>query len=422
MSRASVRREAGGLSWWIDPAEEAAVAPYLRPIEELARLPVATVLKDLRVKALVRIPAPEGTILVKVFRCRTFWTRIRYAFRRSKARREVALAAALLERGVPTLAPLAAGERRRGPLLVESYLVLRARPEALSLDRALLGGGAPDAKAPIPPGRERRRVVEAYGRLIRAAQDAGVYQDDVGLNNCVIDLAETRARGEPALYVIDLERAWLPPSGRLSKSRRAWNLGTLFWATPRATRRDRIAFLRGYAGATRDAVRAGADDCARAAAHREGHNRRRMRRNAVTPNRFIEPFDDGTLEGFFRKRFEEGEPGPSIRWDDLREVADFIRGLARGGRRAAGPAGSVRIARPEGATPFEATVRWFRASYLGRPARRAWIEANCDHKVRRRGAPLPIAYFRIRTSRFGRAEALVTAAPPSPSPPGRGSG
>ena len=80
--------------------------------------------------------------------------------RRSKARHELEVATALAGAGVATPVPLAAGEKRRGRLLHDCYLLLPVVPNAVEL-------GAHWRRARTPP-EERRALARSLGSFLFA--------------------------------------------------------------------------------------------------------------------------------------------------------------------------------------------------------------------------------------------------------------
>ena len=113
----------------------------------------------------------------------------------SKARRELALAEAVAERGIATPVPLAAGELRSGGRVRACYLVVPFVAGAVDLRRRFA--------EPLAPS-ERRAFASAFGRFARAVHAAGISQDDFQPNNFLVGPG-----GAGDLRLIDCERVTL---------------------------------------------------------------------------------------------------------------------------------------------------------------------------------------------------------------------
>jgi len=222
--------EIGGVRWWLRPglAPHEASGLLARALHELEAGGVE--LKRGRRKSLHRLElggAVPADYLLKVNRYTGRWRR------RSKARHELALAAALDARGLPTPVPVAAGERRRGGGWLEAcYLLIAIVPGAMDVREAL----APDA---LPPAR-RRALAQGLGELARRLHDAGLHQADFQPNNFLVRWPG----GSPELSVIDFERAGL--RARVSDRLRHRALAKLDRELGREPASLRVRFLRGY--------------------------------------------------------------------------------------------------------------------------------------------------------------------------------
>jgi hypothetical protein len=261
--------EVGGLRWWLAPG----VAPgAATPAIEAALAALAAGAEDRkrgRRKSLYRLDlggAGEPDHLLKVNR---------YAGRRrrSKARHELEIAAALSARGLPAPVPLAAGERRRGGRLEVCYLLVPILPGVHDLREELAR----------PPRPARRRALDrALGALARRLHQAGLHQDDFQPNNFLV-----RWRGDaPELFVIDFERARL--RRRVPDRLRRRALAKLEREAGRAPATRRLRFLHAYCGddarAARRWWRALEDEAATLARRDAAH----LFRNATRPGRRFE--------------------------------------------------------------------------------------------------------------------------------------
>ena len=178
--------------------------------------------------------ADEPALYVKVFTLPPGAKRLRYFWRRSKARREHAIATRLARLGFEVAAPAAVGELRRRGVLERSYSVIR-EIEARDLVR-LLGGNMLGAA-------ERRTLLERFAVLARRLHDAGVDQEDFAPNNFL-------ARPDGSLVLIDFERCHV--RRRALGDGRFTQLAKLHRRDLGVSRSDRLRFLRAYLGGKSD--------------------------------------------------------------------------------------------------------------------------------------------------------------------------
>ncbi len=258
----------------------------------------ARVLKDVRIKRVIRLRDGDGAWLVKQYR-EPGWR----AFLRGgpRAVREAACAREAALRGVPTLVPPAAGVCPGG-----SALIHRERPHATALDDFL--------RRETDRGR-RPAAIAADGRLARRTHEAGVHQDDFDPNNALL---EWDGAGRPRLLLIDHERVTVRTP--LTLAERVWNLAKLH-RFPAATGTERRRFLRAYVGRALPGC-PGARDLAQwiAAAHRLVLRRDfvRGRRGAGTRDRNIGIAD--VPEGRRRFRRLRGPDGAAAATEFPREA------------------------------------------------------------------------------------------------------
>lgn len=123
----------------------------------------------------------------------------------SKARREWRITTAAAERGLPTVVPVAFGERRRAGILRESYLLTVRLFNCVTLEEALFSpDGTLRAGAP-----ERRRLIAVLAALLRRMHDSGIYHRDLHPGNFLV---ESLPGGQGRIFLLDLHRASASPS------------------------------------------------------------------------------------------------------------------------------------------------------------------------------------------------------------------
>jgi hypothetical protein len=153
----------------------------------------------------------------------------------------------LREAGVSTPSVLAAGWRRvLGPLHAHALITERI-PGGVNLQTAL--GSRMSAE-------ERRALLRASGRAVRAMHDAGFLHADLNLANLVLE----RTPGGFRAHIVDLDRGRF--ENALTAVQRRSNIGRLFrswekWRPDGAPPgpRDVLAFLRAYCDGDKPAMR-----------------------------------------------------------------------------------------------------------------------------------------------------------------------
>lgn len=207
-------------------------AAALADLDALAQREGVEVLKDVRIKRLLRMKDARGTWRVKVYRDRGWWGSVRAALFGTRAEREDRCAREAAMRGIPTLIPTGVWVRRDGLLPRDSAVAHRELSNVVALDAFLHEERVP---------ARRRAAIAAYGRYARRTHDAGVHQDDFDPNNALLEWVN----GQPRLILIDHERVTLRPP--LTDRERIWNLAKLHrfaqvsWA-------ERARFLKAYVG------------------------------------------------------------------------------------------------------------------------------------------------------------------------------
>jgi tRNA A-37 threonylcarbamoyl transferase component Bud32 len=183
----------------------------------------ATLVKDLNIKRTVEIRADGREFLVKIYKRRGTFHRLKAAVLGSRAGRELSALVAAMERGVPTLPFVAIGERAG-----ESCIVIVKERDRVRLDQLL-------AASP-----RRRSLLVEYGRWARRVHDAGLAQSDFNPTNV---LAKAGAHAD--LRLIDFEKVTV---GRpLAEPARLRSLAKIDRMIP-ATRADRLRFFLAYLG------------------------------------------------------------------------------------------------------------------------------------------------------------------------------
>ncbi len=191
-------------------------------------------------RVVYRVDLPQGIIYIKHFLVPDYRAMFRQWVRRGKGRNEAKRSQHLSSIGVPTITPVALGERRKRKFLFENYLVTLAISSAIPLDE-FVEEHLPELTEPAR-SQIRQRLARALAALTARLHDMGLLHQDFHPGNVMVRLSSENV---PELFMIDLDA--------LRKSRDVpWkvarqNLALLdhyFWL--RSTRTDRYRFLKAY--------------------------------------------------------------------------------------------------------------------------------------------------------------------------------
>jgi tRNA A-37 threonylcarbamoyl transferase component Bud32 len=230
-----------GMHWTIKPGFEKALPDDLPAnADDCARDSRATLIRDNNVRMSFLYRSGDAGLFIKRYKCRSLWDTVKYFFFPSKAIAEWRNLRRFEEQGIPTSAPLAVAEKRMLRLLRESCLVTASLAPAEALNEYLL-------KARLAP-LQRQQLACALARLVKKLHDANVFFRDLHAGNILIDWSRG---GQPALFLIDLHKAWFV--ARLQDWMRVRDLGQLCNSLA-ASRTDGIRFLKTYLAGQPDAA------------------------------------------------------------------------------------------------------------------------------------------------------------------------
>ncbi|MCH7526440.1 MAG: hypothetical protein IID39_03290 [Planctomycetes bacterium] len=224
------------MNWWIlDGWQSRVTGPDAPDWLNLHRHSNATLVKSNPRRSVWRVTTADRQIYAKEFIHPSVRDRLRHLFRGPQARSELRSARAAADRGVPTVCFVACGISK-----TRSVLLSEAIPEASPLSQIWTDiGHACDPGA----ARDRRNaVIHAVARLIACAHRQGFLHPDAHPRNILIALEE--ADGFTA-YFADVYGA--RQTAHLSDRQAAKSIAQLRqWFTLRATRTERLRFLRKY--------------------------------------------------------------------------------------------------------------------------------------------------------------------------------
>lgn len=281
-----------GHGWWVAEGELDAFRDFNR------RLSSTHVLKDLRHKKTIRGEVGHRKFLVKIYKEGSAFRRLKSFFWGSKALAELRRCVEVLDRGVPTVPILAAGESRD-----ESCVVFPRLERWSQLQETLLS--TDDAS--------RRALLFEYGRFARRVHDAGIWQYDFNPTNVLVRGVEFK--------LIDFEKTKVKE--RLSAATRYRSLAKMN-RVPQLSRPDRLRFLKGYLDSRADErarLKAIAREILRHGAAQSVRDVARSERRCVDDNRDFGPFDLPAFRGWYRKRRPHA-PDLGLTLEELTSLAE----------------------------------------------------------------------------------------------------
>ncbi|MDG3003902.1 lipopolysaccharide kinase InaA family protein [Paludisphaera mucosa] len=280
--------QAGDVGWWLEGRWRDVLidGEGLRLEQWRAEGRVQTI-KSGPHRVVYRVQLPGSAIYIKHYLVPDRRAKYRQWFRRGKGRNEGRRSQRLASIGLPTIVPIALGERRRRGFLFDNFLITREIPEAVPLDEYV----ERDLPALDEPRRSRlrRSLAAALGALTAKLHNAGLQHIDFHPGNIMVRLGPD---DEPQLTMIDLDALRTVRRPTWAKARR--NLALLdhyFWT--RSSRVDRRRFLKAYLAArdgAPDSVRdfaQGVEACTRRWAERLW---RRWGKRCRSTNKYFEVF------------------------------------------------------------------------------------------------------------------------------------
>lgn len=235
------------VDWEVAPHwREVLLGPGGLRLEEWIAGGEAQLIKQGPRRAVYRVDTADHRFFVKHYRCPSWRQAARHLFQASASRREYRRALETARRQIPTVTPVAVGERRHRGLVYDNYLVTEAIGDCCPFDdyvRRVLPGFDRATQA-----RLRRTLTLGLAKHCAAAHRAGVDHRDFHAGNLLVRFGRTTASDGlscPELFLIDL------PSVRLSRAM-SWRraaaglvmLGSAWSAL--ASRSDCWRFWRAY--------------------------------------------------------------------------------------------------------------------------------------------------------------------------------
>ena len=193
--------QAGEVRWLVArELRDQLLGPNGLRLDEWLNSSQATVVKHGPHRVVYRVTLPDGQVVyVKHNFVPDLRAWLRQMVRPSKARIELDQAAAVAARGVPTIEPLALGEREVFLGACESYLVTRGLEGTQTLNTFLA-----TTLVAMPAQRHavvRHRLAKALGQFVARLHDVGIRHDDLHAANILVELP---GDDQPGLFLIDL--------------------------------------------------------------------------------------------------------------------------------------------------------------------------------------------------------------------------
>ena len=231
----------GEIGWWFrGPWNEMLLGPGGLRLDDWREEGRLTTVKAGPHRIVYRVDLPEGAIFIKHYLVPDYRAMFRQWFRRGKGRNEGKRSAVLAAIGVPTIYPIALGERRKRKFLFENYLITWEIPGTMPLDE-YLENHLESQPEPLQ-SRIRQRLANSLAVLTARLHNAGITHIDFHPGNVLVRISP---HDVPELSMIDLDA--LRQRSRLSWIVAQRNLAQLdhyFWL--RSSRTDRHRFLATY--------------------------------------------------------------------------------------------------------------------------------------------------------------------------------
>ncbi len=239
--------QTGDVHWVVEsPWQSLLLEPDGLPLRQWLDSGRAAVVKHGPHRTVYRVDLGGRLVYVKHYRCRGLPSLGKHAVRGSAARREWHKTREALRRAVPTVRPVALGERRIAGVVHDNYLVTEGVAGALALDAFLR-----DELPRLPRSQRAARtrwLIDELARLTAQAHDAGLVQRDFHLGNVLVCRDDGADGGAWQLRLIDLPSARL--GGCLSPRRTLRSLAVLAAAAESfTTASQRWRFWRAYRAA-----------------------------------------------------------------------------------------------------------------------------------------------------------------------------
>lgn len=227
-----------GHTRWILQSQQTTLIPYLEHVKEASGSSILSIIRKDRYKTLGEFEVTHAntvqTYLVKIYKYPRLFQKIKYLFKHTKAFREFHTTYIAAMKGAPVEMPVAFGERKDF-FHKESYVIIKKIKNSQTTREYFKSN---------PSYKDRKDILEKFGRVAKNIHDSGIRQDDFSLDNFLV---YTDERGEKRIILIDFERVSIQGES-LSERRRVWYLAKLNRVRRLFKHTDRLRFLISYTG------------------------------------------------------------------------------------------------------------------------------------------------------------------------------
>ena len=234
-----------GAAMEVIPGLRPAFEGLVRPRDVIAKWGAEPASGGVR-SAVREVALPQGRFFLKVYAYSGPW-RLRTVFIPARAGREFRNLERMAALGFRVPEPAAWGQERTLGFLGVSFVMTRAIEGAVDLRSLIDRPGS----SPLPPPKERRRLIEEFARTLRKAHEEKFFIHTLRAKNLLL-----RREGERwSLHVIDVPFAGISRYRLFPEWGRVRDLAVLMkWARQLLSRTERMRFARLY-GAGRPLLR-----------------------------------------------------------------------------------------------------------------------------------------------------------------------
>ena len=235
-----IRVSAGGMNWWLpEEQRECLLGPDGLRLHEWLQSGQARIVKRGHQRIVYRVELPDLIFYLKHNLMPDMRSWLRQLIRPSKARVEFDRALAVAKRGLPTITPLALGEKCSLLGSGESFIITHSLEGTQSLHSFLMSNHDLSARQ---KARIRQTLAQKLGRVMGQIHEAGILHADLHSGNIL--LRDCHAESF-SLFLIDFNAVRL--GAPLGWSKSLENLAMLNrWFICRSTRTDRLRFWKAY--------------------------------------------------------------------------------------------------------------------------------------------------------------------------------
>jgi tRNA A-37 threonylcarbamoyl transferase component Bud32 len=291
LSEGYTNKTAGGLRWILH-RQHSFLVPYLERIKENPGGFLVNIPRKHRYKTMGEFEAVHEnrteTYLVKKYTYPRFTQKIKQFFKHTRGFNEFNMTFLAAQKGVPVEIPVAYGERKH-VFTQESYIVIRKIKNSRSV-REYFRDNAPH--------KEKKDVLEKFGRLAKTIHDAGIRQDAFSLDNFLV----YDENGSKKVIVIDFEMVSILPKG-IRHTLRIWYLAKLNREKRYFTNTDRLRFLLSYTDGDFGTCKKLAREIEMLTIAMQKKDAKKLSGLCTNENRKFGIFKDTAFSGYYNKRY-----------------------------------------------------------------------------------------------------------------------